>query len=52
MKEITMFRTREVTLRAPETPLLLHLDGELRAPGRQECTISVVAAALNVLVAR
>ena len=51
MKEITMFRTREVTLRAPETPLLLHLDGELRAPGQQECTISVAAGVLNVLVA-
>jgi len=52
MKEITMFRTREVTLRAPETPLLLHLDGELRAPGTHECTVSVAAGRLNVLVAQ
>ncbi len=51
MKEIKMFRTREVTLRAAEAPLLLHLDGELRAPGVQQCTVSVAAGRLNVLVA-
>ena len=52
MKEVTLFRTREVTLRAPEAPLLLHLDGELRAPEGRECTVRVVPGALNVLVAR
>ena len=52
MKEVTLFRTREVTLRAPATPLLLHLDGELRAPDISECTVSVAPGRLNVLVAR
>jgi YegS/Rv2252/BmrU family lipid kinase len=52
MKEVTMFRTREVTLRATEAPLLLHLDGELRAPGVHQCTVSIAAGRLNVLVAQ
>jgi diacylglycerol kinase (ATP) len=52
MKEVTVFRTREVTLRAHDTPLLLHLDGELRTREGHECMVSVVAGALNVLVAR
>jgi diacylglycerol kinase (ATP) len=52
MKEVTLFRTREVTLRAPDAPLLLHLDGELRTPAGHECTVSVAAGALNVLVAQ
>lgn len=52
MKEVTLFRTREVTLRAPETPLLLHLDGELRTPDERECTVTVAPGRLNVLVAR
>jgi diacylglycerol kinase (ATP) len=52
MKEVTLFRTREVTLRAPETPLLLHLDGELRAPAVHECTVSIAPGRLNVLVAQ
>ena len=51
MKEVTLFRTRELTLRA-EAPLLMHLDGELRAPEAQTCTVRVVPRALNVLVAR
>jgi diacylglycerol kinase (ATP) len=52
MKEVTLFRTRAVTLRAPEAPLLLHLDGELRVPDAQECTVSVAPGRLNVMVAR
>lgn len=52
MKEVTLFRTREVTLRAPETPLLMHLDGELRTPEGHECTVTVVPGRLNVMVAR
>jgi diacylglycerol kinase (ATP) len=51
MKEVTLFQTREVTLRAPEAPLLLHLDGELRSRGNHECTVSVAPGCLNVLVA-
>lgn len=52
MKEVTLFQTRAVTLRAPDTPLLLHLDGELRTPAGNECRVSVAPGRLNVLVAR
>lgn len=52
MKEVTLFRTREVTLRAPAAPLLLHLDGELRAPDVHACTVRVAPSRLRVLVAR
>ena len=52
MKEVTLFQTRAVTVRAPDVPLLMHLDGELRSPGGHECAVSVVAGRLNVLVAQ
>ena len=32
LAEVAMFRTPSLTIRSPEEPLLLHLDGELRAP--------------------
>ena len=51
MEEIKLFRTREVVLRTPEAPLLLHLDGELRALEGRECSIRVEPGRLNVLVA-
>src|SRR2546425_7750337 len=37
----SLFQAREVTIRSLEAPLLLHLDGELRAPGVHECTVRV-----------
>jgi YegS/Rv2252/BmrU family lipid kinase len=52
MKEVTMFRTRELRIRTPERPLLLHLDGELREPGGHECVVKLEPKKLNVLVAR
>ena len=52
MKEVTMVRTRSLTIRSPEAPLLLHLDGELRTPETRECTVTVEPGCLNVLVAR
>jgi len=52
MREVTMFRTTELTIRCPEQPLLLHLDGELRDPGVHHCTVRLAARRLNVLVAR
>ncbi|HEX9282731.1 MAG TPA: diacylglycerol kinase family protein [Gemmatimonadales bacterium] len=52
MREVTLFQTREVTIRSLEAPLLLHLDGELREPGTDECTVRVEPGRLNVLVAR
>jgi hypothetical protein len=47
-----MFRTRELRIRTPERPLLLHLDGELREPGGHECVVKLEPKKLNVLVAR
>jgi diacylglycerol kinase (ATP) len=51
MKEVSTFRTRELTLVTPDVPLLLHLDGELRSTQGHECTVTVEPAKLNVLVA-
>ena len=49
---VALFRSSALTIRAPEGPLLLHLDGELRETGVQECTVTVEPKCLNVLVAR
>ncbi|PYO65202.1 MAG: hypothetical protein DMD71_10970 [Gemmatimonadetes bacterium] len=51
MREVVQFRTRSLTIRG-DAALLLHLDGELRAPGAAECTVTVERACLNVLVAK
>jgi len=53
LPEVTVFRTREVVLRSLQAPLLLHLDGELRAPlpGVDQCRVRVEPGRLNVLVA-
>ena len=52
MREVALFRTRRLTLRSPEEPLLLHLDGELREPGTNEVTVEVERRKLKVLVAQ
>jgi len=52
MREVALVRTTELVIRSPEAPLLLHLDGELREPGVNECTVKVTRGKLNVLVAR
>src|SRR3989442_984006 len=52
MREVALFRTRRLTLRSPDEPLLLHLDGELREPGTNEVTVEVERRRLKVLVAR
>jgi len=52
MREVALFRTRRLTLRSPDEPLLLHLDGELREPGTNEVTVEVEPRKLKVLVAR
>jgi hypothetical protein len=49
---VTLVRTRSLLIRSPETPLVLHLDGELRTPDVRECTVTVEPGCLNVLVAR
>jgi diacylglycerol kinase (ATP) len=51
MREVVMFQTRELTIRSPDQPLVLHVDGELREPGVSHCTVRVAARRLNVLVA-
>ena len=51
-REVAMFRSAKLTIRSPEVPLLLHLDGELREPGVHECAVTVEPKCLNVLVAR
>ena len=52
MKEVALFQTREIVIRSPDAPLLLHLDGELREPGTRECRVTLAAGRLNVLVAQ
>ncbi|HEX9610331.1 MAG TPA: YegS/Rv2252/BmrU family lipid kinase [Gemmatimonadales bacterium] len=52
MREVAMIRTAELVIRSPEAPLLLHLDGELREPGVNECRVKVERGKLNVMVAR
>lgn len=52
MREVAMIATTRLRIRAPEEPLLLHLDGELREPGVRECTVTVERGCLSVLVAR
>jgi YegS/Rv2252/BmrU family lipid kinase len=49
---VTMFRSRSVTIRSPNGPLVAQLDGELREPGVPEVTVTVEPARLRVLVAR
>lgn len=52
MKEVTLTRSRALTICSPEAPLVLHLDGELRTPDVRECTVTVEPRCLNVLVAK
>jgi diacylglycerol kinase (ATP) len=52
MREVALFRTGRLTIRCSEAPLLLHLDGELREPGKHEVTVTMRAHCLNVLVAQ
>lgn len=52
MREVAMVKTAKLTLRSPEAPLIVHVDGELREPGVNECTVTLERGRLNVLVAR
>jgi YegS/Rv2252/BmrU family lipid kinase len=52
MREVALVRTAELVIRSPDWPLVLHLDGELREPGVNECRVTVERGKLNVLVAR
>lgn len=50
MREVRLLKATEIHIRG-ETPLVMHLDGELRMPGTRECTIVVEPGVLPVLVA-
>ncbi len=52
MREVALIKTAKLVVRSPEEPLVLHVDGELREPGVNECTVKVERGRLNVLVAR
>jgi YegS/Rv2252/BmrU family lipid kinase len=52
MREVTIFRTRELRVRTPDVPLVLHMDGELREPGGHECVVTLEPQRLTVMVAR
>ncbi len=52
MREVTLIKTTKLVVRSPEEPLVLHVDGELREPGVNECTVTLERGKLNVLVAR
>jgi diacylglycerol kinase (ATP) len=52
MREVAIIKTAKLTIRSPEQPLVVHMDGELREPGVQECTVTLERGKLNVLVAR
>ena len=52
MREVAIIKTATLTVRSPEQPLIVHVDGELREPGARECTVTLGRGKLNVLVAR
>jgi len=52
MREVAIIKTAKLVIRSPEEPLTLHVDGELREPGVNECTVELERGRLNVLVAR
>jgi len=52
MREVALIKTAKLVVRSPEQPLVVHVDGELREPGVNECTVELERGRLNVLVAR
>jgi YegS/Rv2252/BmrU family lipid kinase len=52
MREVAIIKTAKLVVRSPERPLVVHVDGELREPGTNECTVELERGRLNVLVAR
>ena len=52
MREVALFQTREVSIKALDGPLRLHMDGELRDPEARQCTVRVQPGRLNVMVAQ
>lgn len=52
MREVAIIKTAKVTVRSPNPPMIVHVDGELRELGVRECTVTLERGKLNVLVAR
>ncbi len=52
MREVAIVQTTKLVVRSPDQPLMLHVDGELRELGVNECTVELERGRLNVLVAR
>ncbi len=52
MREVALFQTRAVAIKALDGPLLLHVDGELREPDAHECTVRLEPGRLKVMVAQ
>ena len=52
MREVALIKTAKLVVCSPAQPLMLHVDGELREPGVNECTVELERGRLNVLVAR
>jgi diacylglycerol kinase (ATP) len=52
LPEVAMIRTAALRIRSPDAPLLLHLDGELRAPSEREIEVTVEPKRLRVLAGR
>lgn len=52
LEPVSLFRSRQVTIRSPDGPLYAQLDGELREPGLRDVTVTIEPARLRVLVAR
>src|SRR5438045_5560499 len=52
MREVAVIKTAKLVVRSPEQPLVVHVDGELREPGSNECTVTLERGRRNVLVAR
>jgi len=50
LAEVAMLKTASLKIRSPEGPLLLHLDGELRAPEGREIEVTLAPRRLRVLV--
>ena len=51
LPEVAMLKTASLTIRSPEEPLLLHLDGELRTPESRQIEVTLSPKRLRVLVA-
>ena len=51
MREVALIKTAKLVIRTPEELLIVHVDGELREPGVNECTVELERGRLNVLVA-